>query len=265
MATLDELTQGLQELAAQHTALGTRLALAAGELQNLGTPPTVGLVEEVANYRELFETLRNRAIALAKAKNINESAIPLNLVSVRELEAFVESLSQPSSQLLQTDPIQTQPLMGNDMILGATPPADWVSVVGLEVLVHIEGIGDRKFSDNEMAGTQGEARRLEGLQLSFNPRMAGLGIRYMGHVENVGDTPWVGEGQYIGTRGKGLRLEGFAAQLTGPESTKFDICYSGHFAGYGDSQVMTNGVLCGARGQGLTLEALKIWIKPKNA
>ncbi len=272
MATLDELTQGLQELAAQHTALGTRLALAAGELQNLGTPPTVGLVDEVANYRQQFETLRNRAIALAKAKKINESAIPLNLVSVRELDAFVESLRQPSSQLLQsnptqanptqTDPIQAKPLMGNDMILGATPPGEWVSVVGLEVMVHIEGCGDRIVSDSDLAGTQGDARRLEGLLLSFSPRVAGLGIRYMGHLENVGDTPWVGEGQYVGTRGKGLRLEGFAAQLTGPEASKFDICYLGHFANYGDSQVMTNGILCGARGQGLTLEALKIWLNP---
>ncbi|MEM9771113.1 MAG: hypothetical protein AAF889_05875 [Cyanobacteria bacterium P01_D01_bin.73] len=263
MATLDELNQGLRELASQHTALGTRLALAAGELQNLGAPPTVGLVDEVAAYRQKFETLQNRAIALAKSKNINEGAIPMNLVSVRELEAFVESLSQPSSQLLQTGPMQNQPLMGNDMILGATPPSGSVSIAGLEVMVHISGVGDRKFSDNELAGTKGEARRLEGLQLSFNPRMSGLGIRYMGHVENIGDTPWVGEGQYVGSRGKGLRLEGFAIELTGPEASKFDVCYMGHFANYGDSNVITNGVLCGARGQGLTLEAVKIWLQPK--
>lgn len=269
MATLNELTQQLRDLASQHTALGTRLALAAGELQNLGTPPTVGLVDEVAVYRRQFEALRDQAIALAKANQINEHAIPLNLVSVRELDAFLESIQNPSDQLLQSHSAPSNPAAGlelksNDVIFGATPPTDQVAVVGLEVMVHIEGIGDRKFSDNEMAGTQGEGRRLEGLQLSFNPRYAGLGIRYMGHVQNVGDTPWVGEGQYVGTRGEGFRLEGFAAQLTGPEASKFNLYYMGHFAHHGDSRILANGELCGARGQGLTLESLKIWIQPKG-
>ena len=264
MATLNDLTQQLQQLSSQYTALGTRLALAAGELQNLGTPPTLGLVDEVATYRQQFEALRNQAIALAKASNINQNAIPLNLVSVRELSAFLESLRQPSPQLSQASPARSPSLVSSDVISGATPPADQVTVVGLDVMVHIQGVGDRKFSDNEIAGTKGKARRLEGLQLSFNPRMAGLGIRYMGHIQNVGDTPWVGEGQYIGTRGKGLRLEGFAAQLTGPEADKFDLCYMGHFARHGDSNVVANGVLCGARGKGLQLEALKIWLQPKT-
>ena len=264
MATVNELTQQLQALAAQYTALGTRLALAAGELQNLGTPPTVGLVEEVATYRQQFESLQKQAIALARANNINESAIPMNMVSVRELEAFLESIAQPSAQLTQGNQTQAPQLISNDRIYGATPPAERVSVVGLALLVHIEGIGDRKFSDSEMAGTQGESRRLEGFQISFAPRMAGLGIRYMGHVENVGDTPWVGEGQYIGTRGKGLRLEGFAAQLTGPNAEKFDLCYMGHFSQHGDSQVVKNGVLCGVRGQSLSLEAFKIWLQAKQ-
>lgn len=265
MAALNELTQQLQELAAQYTALGTRLALAAGELQNLGTPPTVGLVEEVATYRQRFDGLQKQAIALAKANQINENAIPMNMVSVRELEAFLESLSQPSAQLTQGNQTQAPKLVSNDRIYGATPPADQMTVVGLEVMVHIEGIGDRKFSDHDVAGTQGESRRLEGVQLSFNPRMAGLGIRYMGHVENVGDTPWVGEGQYVGSRGDGLRLEGFAAELTGPLAEKFDICYLGHFSGHGDSNVIKNGELCGMRGESLCLESLKIWLEVKNA
>jgi len=266
MATLNELTQQLRELASQHTTLGTRLALAAGELQNLGTPPTGDLVTEVADYRRQFEALRDQAIALAKANQINEHAIPLNLVSVRELDAFLESIQNPSDQLLrsQSNPSAGLDLKSNDVIFGATPPGDQVAAVGLEVMVHIEGIGDRKFSDNEMAGTQGESRRLEGLQLNFNPRRAGLGIRYMGHVQNVGDTPWVGEGQYVGTRGEGFRLEGFAVQLTGPEASKFNVYYMGHFAHHGDSRVLTNGELCGARGEGLTLEALKVWIQPKG-
>ncbi len=33
-------------------------------------------------------------------------------------------------------------------------------------------------------------------------------VFYTAHIQNVGDTPVTGNGQYCGTRGKGLRVEG---------------------------------------------------------
>jgi hypothetical protein len=92
MSNPQELLQQLSALSGSFASLGTRLSLAAGELKNLGTPPAASLVEELARYRQTFEQLRDAALTLARASTIPAQAIPANLVSVRELEAFVRSL-----------------------------------------------------------------------------------------------------------------------------------------------------------------------------
>lgn len=381
MLALDTLLQELSTLASSHNSLGTRLSLAAGELTNLGTPPSASLLTEAARYQQTFETLRDRAIALAKEAGLAAGAIPANLVSVRELEAFIRSLmpigspeavqeqalamldrllsirysgtsdaqaalddcqnqarqvrglvataspnnlpqvaislvkgnhplcallslleeadrldddrwvqledtvarsfgrslavaasrgklqmiggAAPAARSTPAAPAQTvAPLQANDVIFGAkTGSAS--GTIALDVLVHIGGIGDRTFSDREFAGTIGESRALEGMEIRFRQPIPGLGIRYMGHLQNTGDTPWVGEGEYVGSRRESRRLEGFAIELTGPEADRYEIQYQGHFAGYGNSNIIKNGEFCGLRGDGLQLEALKVWIDRK--
>jgi hypothetical protein len=85
-------------------------------------------------------------------------------------------------------------LAGIQSLYGKRGPA-------LRVLVHLQNIGDRAHRDNEFAGTRGQSRRLEGFQIDFNPAVSGLGIRYMAHLQGVGDVPFVNAGQFIGTRG----------------------------------------------------------------
>ncbi|TAD80726.1 MAG: hypothetical protein EA001_00120 [Oscillatoriales cyanobacterium] len=380
MLALETLLQELSTLASSYTSLGTRLSLAAGELSNLGTPPSASLLEEASRYQQTFERLRNRALGLAKEAGLAAGAVPANLVSVRELEAFVRSLmpvgspetvqqqalslvdrvlairyngssdaqaaltdchnqarqvrgliatssamnlpqvaislvkgNHPLCALLSlvdeadrldddrwvqledtvarsfgrslavaasrrklqiggssiasptaapTTAPTTQsvsPLTASDVVFGANMPST-TGAIALEVTVHVGGIGDRTFSDREFAGTQGESRALEGMTIHFQQPIPGLGIRYMGHLENKGDTPWVGEGEYVGSRGENRRLEGFAIELTGPEADRYQISYQGHFARYGDSNIVKNGEFCGLRGEGLRLEALKVWI-----
>ncbi len=380
MLALDTLLQELSTLASSHNSLGTRLSLAAGELTNLGTPPSAGLLTEAARYQQTFETLRDQAIALAKDAGLAAGAVPANLVSVRELEAFIRSLmpigspetvqqqalamldrllsirysgtsdaqaalndcqnqarqvrglvataipanlpqvaislvkgnhplcallslleeadrldddrwvqledtvarsfgrslavaasrgklqilggAAPAARSTEPAPQTVAPLQANDVIFGAKTSGP-NGPIALEVLVHIGGIGDRTFSDREFAGTIGESRSLEGMQIRFRQPIPGLGIRYMGHLQNTGDTPWVGEGEYVGSRLESRRLEGFAIELTGPEANRYQIHYQGHFAGYGNSNIITNGEFCGLRGDGLQLEALKVWIDRK--
>jgi hypothetical protein len=378
MLALDTLLQELSVLASSYNSLGTRLSLAAGELTNLGTPPSAGLLQEAARYQQTFETLRDRAIALAKEAGLTGGAIPANLVSVRELEDFIRSLmpigspeavqqqalamldrllsirysgssdAQGALEDCQTQARQVRglvatavptnlpqvaislvkgnhplcalltlleeadrldddrwvqledtvarsfgrslavaasrgklqvggqvapapratpstqtvaPLQANDVIFGATAPT--AGTVALEVMVHIGGIGDRTFSDREFAGTIGESRAIEGMQIRFKQPIPGLGIRYMGHLQSTGDTAWVGEGEYVGSRRESRRLEGFTIELTGPEADRYQLFYQGHFARYGNSNVLSGGEFCGLRGDGLQLEALKVWIDRK--
>lgn len=135
--------------------------------------------------------------------------------------------------------------------------------VGLKVLAHIQGIGDRTFSDREYAGTKAQGRRVEGFQIKIEPPVAGLNLQYMAHVEGVGDTAWIDEGDLAGFRGKAKRIEGFAARLTGPGADKYDVFYTAHIQNVGDTPVTANGQYCGTRGKGLRVEGMTVWVERK--
>lgn len=107
---------------------------------------------------------------------------------------------------------------------------------------------DLTFQNGTFAGTRGESRRLEGFSLLIDDQTPDLGVRYMAHVQNTGDTPWVNDGKFIGTKGESLRLEGFAIQLTGKASVDYNIFYACHLQNLGDTQIRSNGDFCGTRG-----------------
>ncbi len=131
----------------------------------------------------------------------------------------------------------------------------------LRVLVHLQGIGDRTFRDNEFAGTRGQSRRLEGFQINFNPPVAGLSMRYMAHLQGIGDVPFVNAGQFIGTRGQSRRLEGFAIRLTGTQASNYNVFYMAHLQRSGDTAVYQNGQFCGTRGQSRRVEGILVRVE----
>lgn len=53
--------------------------------------------------------------------------------------------------------------------------------------VHIQDIGDVGYHQNQFAGSRGEAKRLEGFQIIFNPPIPGLNLEYFAHLQ-VGNT-----------------------------------------------------------------------------
>ncbi|MGL5062861.1 MAG: hypothetical protein ACRC62_23035 [Microcoleus sp.] len=150
-----------------------------------------------------------------------------------------------------------------NIIFGEPPRTQQVpaeGAVGLKVLAHIQGIGDRTFGSGEYAGTKGQGRRVEGFGIDLEPAIPGLKVEYMAHVEGVGDTPWMGEGQLAGFRGQAKRIEGFAVRLTGAEAAKYDVFYTAHIQNIGDTEVSSNGAYCGTRGKALRIEGIKVWI-----
>ncbi|NJR22872.1 MAG: hypothetical protein HC786_12260 [Richelia sp. CSU_2_1] len=160
-------------------------------------------------------------------------------------------------------PKSLQTSKSGNIVFGEPPrtqqaPAE--GTLGLKVLAHIQGIGDRTFGSQEYAGTKAQGRRVEGFQINLEPPIPGLKVEYMAHVEGVGDTPWIGEGELAGFRGQAKRIEGFAVRLTGAEAVKYDVFYSAHIQNIGDTEVSTNGAYCGTRGKGLRVEGIKVWI-----
>ena len=134
---------------------------------------------------------------------------------------------------------------------------------GLIGVAHIQGIGDRIFPEGAVAGTTGESRRLEGFQINLDSPIPGLSMEYMAHVEGIGDTLWVREGQYVGTKGQSRRLEGFSIRLTGWQASNYDVFYQAHLEGIGTTPRVGNGEFSGTRGQSRRVEAIVVWVQPK--
>lgn len=136
--------------------------------------------------------------------------------------------------------------------------------IGLKVLVHLQGIGDRSFGASEYAGTRGQGLRVEAFQINIDPPIPGLTLQYMAHISSLGDTPWLDEGKLAGERGRSFRLEGFAIRLAGLEAAKYEVFYTAHIQNLGDTPVYPNGQYCGTRGRELRVEGMKVWIQPRR-
>jgi len=79
-----------------------------------------------------------------------------------------------------------------------------------------------------MSGTEGLSYRLEGIQIKTN--IAGLGVIYQTHIENIGweadiDRGWKSDGQMSGTEGLSYRLEAIQIKLTGSQPGNYDVWY----------------------------------------
>lgn len=90
-----------------------------------------------------------------------------------------------------------------------------------------------------------------------------IGVAYRGHVQNQGNMPkpegtLVAGPDALGTRGQGLRVEGFWIQLTGdvPEDAK--IVYQVHVQNEGWMSFVKNGDFAGTTGKSQRVESIKI-------
>lgn len=88
-----------------------------------------------------------------------------------------------------------------------------------------------------------------------------VGVEYRGHVQNYGDYPTDGSflqsPNLLGTRGEGLRLEAFLANLTNaPEG--MHIAYRVHVQDIGWMNWTMDGVEAGTRGRSLRVEAIEL-------
>lgn len=127
---------------------------------------------------------------------------------------------------------------------------------------HVADIGwQRAVVDGQVAGTTGQARRLEALRLWGDPATGGIVAR--GHVQDIGWQPWVTSGGVLGTTDRRLPLEAVEFKLTGLLAERYDIRYRAHVATIGWQPHRTNGATAGTVGAALPIEAVEIELVPK--
>ena len=144
-------------------------------------------------------------------------------------------------------------------------PVAKVSAATVSYSTHVQNIGWQDYvSNDEMAGTEGKALRLEGIKIKLDELEYDGGIEYSTHVQNVGWQNYVSTGEMAGTEGKALRLEGIKIRLTGELADHYDICYQTHVQNVGWQNYVCNDEMAGTEGKALRLEGIRIKLNSKE-
>ena len=118
-------------------------------------------------------------------------------------------------------------------------------------------------SDGTVSGTTGQAKRLEGIQISLSGKYSGS-VNYQTQVQTYGWNGWKSDGATAGTTGQAKRLEAIQIYLTGEVANYYDIYYRVHAQSYGWMSWAANGQKAGTAGLAKRLEAIQIVLVKKN-
>lgn len=167
---------------------------------------------------------------------------------------------------LEAIEIQVVPKNGPVLDDGKEAYIAYVAPDGIKYSVHVQTYGWQAETGNGgIAGTVGEAKRLEAIQISLekNREMSGS-LLYRTHVQSFGWMDWVEEGRMSGTSGMAKRLEAIQIKLTGEMAEAYDVYYRVHAQSYGWLGWAKNGQPAGTAGQSKRLEAIEIVLKKKG-
>ena len=121
---------------------------------------------------------------------------------------------------------------------------------------HIQDIGwQNQVKDGEMAGTEGQAKRLEAIKITLKD-LSGVKIKYQTHIQDIGWQDWKYDGTLAGTEGQSKRLEAIKIELE--ENDKYSIMYRVHIQDIGWQDWRYDGEKAGTEGQSKRLEAIQI-------
>ena len=135
----------------------------------------------------------------------------------------------------------------------------------IQYQTHVQTYGWQGWkNDGAMSGTEGQAKRLEGIKIQFlDPPYSG-DVRYKTHVQTYGWQDWVSSGAMSGTEGQAKRLEGIQIELTGDMAAQYDIYYRVHAQTFGWMGWAKNGEQAGTAGYAKRLEGIEIKLVAKG-
>jgi hypothetical protein len=142
-----------------------------------------------------------------------------------------------------------------------TEPAE----IGTEIVLHVERLGDRRFSGQGWVGNRGRKLRIEAFSIRPTETLTAGDIEFKGSGPNGRETPWVTDAKLCGTRGQRLPLTGFAVRLAPHVGDRFDVVYEGAFFESGVIGPYRNGELCLPAVVDDPLEAINVRVIRRDA
>jgi hypothetical protein len=116
--------------------------------------------------------------------------------------------------------------------------------IGVQVIAHIERVGDVLYREPGRIGMPDQQRRIEGFAIDplqgMQPHHMQYKVIFRGGVEG----PWITGPHFCGTRGRGEPLSGFAIRLAPHLEERFSVTYRGSFSQSGLSRPCTDGEAC---------------------
>lgn len=157
-------------------------------------------------------------------------------------------------------------------VTSATSEAMHAKEVAVSYSTHVQTYGwQSAVSNGLMAGTSGQAKRLEGIEISLSNTDHSGGIAYTTHVQTYGwqqdandSSNWFQNGDMAGTSGEAKRLEAICIKLTGNMEKYYDVYYRVHIQTYGWLGWTKNGAAAGSEGLGKRLEGIQIVLVNKG-
>ena len=117
--------------------------------------------------------------------------------------------------------------------------------------------------DGEMAGTTGQNKRVEALELKLvNNNIENLNIKYQVHGQDYDWQNWKTDGEMAGTTGQSLRIEAIKIELENPQD--YSIMYRVHIQDIGWQDWKKDGEIAGTTGRSLRIEAIEVKIVKKE-
>lgn len=138
---------------------------------------------------------------------------------------------------------------------------------GVSYTTHIQTYGwQEKQTNGFTAGTIGQSKRMESIQINLMNCPYQGNVEYQSHVQTYGwETEWKSNGQTSGTSGQSKRLEAIRIRLTGELAQKCDIYYRVHCQHFGWLGWVKNGEEAGTSGFSYRMEAIQILLLPKES
>ena len=131
---------------------------------------------------------------------------------------------------------------------------------------HVQTYGWQDYvRDGAMSGTQGEAKRLEGIKIKLENQDFEGDVLYRTHIQSFGwEKEFKKNDEMSGTSGQAKRLEAIEIKLDGEMAEHFDIYYRVHAQTFGWLGWARNGEQAGTAGYAKRLEGIEIQLVEKD-
>ena len=154
----------------------------------------------------------------------------------------------------------------NDLTLYAQWKNNTSAYLKVSYTTHVQTYGWQEYvSNGKMSGTEGEAKRLEGIKIKLDNQPFSGDIEYRTHIQSYGwEENYKKNDDMSGTSGQAKRLEAIQIRLTGEMATYYDVYYRVHAQTFGWLGWAKNDEEAGTSGYAKRLEGIEIKLVPKG-